>query len=160
MLTTMPSPLYTIAHVILPNIMKLKGAPVVVSAIERRDVAIFSHVWEQTGIDHTPQVLAKERNDMWRIAVMSLPPPQEMGEAYMAAFVTKKNDAALQRYFLLEHDFVLATKATRTALCELDRGKPTKHGESPPVTGDFQTDAGEFIDAIMRVISPVRIKKN
>lgn len=151
----MSSALYQIAHVILPNIMKLKGAPVVVSAIERRDVSIFSHVWEQTGIAHTPQILAKERFDTWRIAVMSLPPPQEMGEAYMVAFVAKKNDAGVQRYFLLEHDFVLATKSTRTALCELDRGKPTKYSETPPITGDFQTDASEFIEAIVRVLAPL-----
>lgn len=156
----MPSPLYTIAHVILPNIMKLKDAPVVVSAIERRDVSIFNHVWEQTSIDHTPQILAKERYDTWRIAAMSLPSPQEMGEAYIVAFVAKKNDAAVQRYFLLEHDFSLATQSTRTTLCELDRGKPTKHGEGPPITGDFQADAGEFIEAITRVLAPLPGQKS
>lgn len=151
----MPSALYTIAHAILPNIMKLKTAAVVVSAIERNDASIFSHVWTQTGVAHTPQMLAKERNDTWRIAVMSLPPPQEMGEAHMVAFVAKKNDAGVMRYFALEHDFVLATQTTRTALRELDRGKPVHRGDGPPITGDFQTDASALIEGIMRILSPV-----
>jgi hypothetical protein len=156
----MPSALDTIAHVILPNVMKLKGAATVVSAMERRDVSIFAQVWQQTGIDHTPQVLAKERNDTWRIGVLGMPKPSEMGEAYMVAFVAKKNDAAITRYFTLEYDYVLATKSTRTILCEVDRGKTTKHGEGPPLAADFPTDAGTFIDAIMNIISPVQIKKD
>jgi hypothetical protein len=156
----MPSALDTIAHVILPNVMKLKGASTVVSAMERRDVSIFAHVWQQTGFDHTPQVLAKERNETWRIGVLSMPAPSAMSEAHMVAFVAKKNDAAITRYFTLEYDFVLATKATRTILCEVDRGKTTKHGEGTPITGDFATDAGAFIEAVMHIISPISIKKD
>jgi hypothetical protein len=156
----MPSALDTIAHIILPNLMKLKGASVVVSAIERRDVSIFAHVWQQTGVEHQPQVVAKERNETWRIAILSMPTPKEMGEAYMVAFVAKKNDAAITRYFTLEYDYVLATKSTRTILCEVDRGKTTKFGEGPKLAADFQADAGTFIDAIMNIISPVQIKRD
>ena len=156
----MPSALDTIAHVILPNVMKLKGAAVVVSAIERRDVSIFASVWEQTGIAHVPQVLAKERNETWRLAIMSLPPPNEMGEAYMVAFVAKKNDAAITRYFTLEYDYVLATKSTRTIICERVGQKTTKFGEGPTLSGDFQTDAGAFVDALMNIISPVQVNPN
>ncbi len=151
----MPSALDTIVHVILPNVMKLKGASTVVSAMERRDVSMFANVWQQTGIDHTPQVLAKEREDTWRIGVLSLPTPNEMGEAYMVAFIAKKNDAAITRYFTLEYDYVLATKATRTVLCERDGTKFTKRGEGPAMTGDFQTDASAFIEAVMAVLSPI-----
>jgi len=151
----MPSPLYTIAHGILPNIMKLKTASVVVSAIERNDVSLFDHVWAQTGIDHAPKMLAKERNDTWRVAVMSLPPPHEMGEAHMVAFVAKKNDPTVMRYFTLEHNYVLATQATGTALRELDRGKPIHHGAGPSVTGDFQVDASAMVEAVMHVLSPL-----
>jgi hypothetical protein len=43
-----------------------------------------------------------------------------MGEAYMVAFVAKKNDGAITRYFTLEYDYVLATKANRTIVCERD----------------------------------------
>jgi hypothetical protein len=148
----MPSALDTIAHVILPNVMKLKGASVVVSAMERRDVALFAHVWQQTGVDHTPQLLAKERNETWRIGVLSMPPPNEMGEAYMVAFVAKKNDAAVTRYFTLEYDYVLATKASRTIVCEREGQKTLKKGEGPAMSGDFQTDASAFIEAIVKIL--------
>jgi hypothetical protein len=148
----MPSALDTIAHVILPNVMKLKGASVVVSAMERRDVSLFAQVWQQTGVDHAPQVLAKERNETWRIGVLSMPAPKEMGEAYMVAFVAKKNDAAVTRYFTLEYDYVLATKASRTIVCERESGKTLKKGEGPAISGDFQTDASAFIEAIVKIL--------
>jgi hypothetical protein len=151
----MASALDTIAHVVLPNLMKLKGAAVLVSALERRDASVFAPVWQQTGVEHTPQVIAKER-DVWRIGVMSLPTPNEMGEAHMVAFVAKKNDAAVTRYFTLEHDYVLATKQTRTIIKEKDGSLFTKRGnEGPPITGDFQADAGAFIDAIKNIIDPL-----
>jgi hypothetical protein len=150
----MPSALDTIAHVVLPNLMKLKGAAVLVSALERRDASLFATVWQQTGVEHKPQVIAKE-HDVWRIGVMSLPKPEEMGDAHMVAFVAKKNDAAVTRYFTLEHDYVLATKQTRTIIKEKDGSLFTKRGnEGPPVNGDFATDAGAFIDAIKNIIDP------
>jgi hypothetical protein len=153
----MASALDTIAHVVLPNLMKLKGASTLVSAIERRDASVFQPVWDQTGVEHTPQVIAKER-DVWRVGVMSLPNPSEMGEAYFCAFVAKKNDGAITRYFTLEYDYVLATKTTRTVLCEKDGARMTKRGEGPPVTGDFQTDAAAFFDAMMAIVAPVGVQ--
>ena len=128
----MASALDTIAHVVLPNLMKLKGASTVVSAIERRDASVFQSVWQQTGVAHTPQIIAKER-DVWRLGVLSLPKPNEMGEAFMCAFVAKKNDAAITRYFTLEHDYVLATKKDRTIVCEREGQRTVKHGDGPPV---------------------------
>ena len=148
----MPSALDTIAHVILPNVMKLKGASTVVSAMERRDASMFAQVWQQTGVDHTPQLLAKERNDTWRVGVLSLPTPKEMGEAYMVAFVAKKNDAALTRYFTLEYDYVLATKTSRTIVCERESTRTLKRGEGPAISGDFQTDASAFVDAVVNIL--------
>ena len=148
----MASALDTIAHVVLPNLMKLKGAATMVSAIERRDVSMFQPVWTSTGVDYTPQVIAKER-DVWRIGVMSLPKPTEMGEAYFCAFVAKKNDVAITRYFTLEHDFVLATRTTRTVICEKDGAKFTKRGDGPPVTGDFLTDTNAFIEAVLAMVT-------
>lgn len=156
----MASALDTIAHLILPNTMKLKGASVIVSAMERRDVSLFAPVWQQTGINHTPQVLAKELHDTWRIGVLQMPPPTEMGEAYMVAFVAKKNDAAITRYFTLEYDYVNVTKSTRTILCEREGSKTTKRGEGSVVTGDFATDASAFIDAMAPILSPASIKKD
>lgn len=151
----MASALDTIAHVILPNVMKLKGAATLVSGLERRDVSPFAQVWQQTGVEHAPQVIAKER-DVWRIGVMSMPTPSEMGEAHMVAFVAKKNDAAVMRYFTLEHDFVLKTGQARTIIKEKDGSLFTKRGnEGPPITGDFQADASAFIDAIKGIIDPL-----
>jgi hypothetical protein len=152
----MASALDTIAHLVLPNLMKLKGASTLVGAMERRDTSPFAQVWQQTGVEHTPQVSAKER-DAWRIGVMSLPTPSEMGEAYMCAFVAKKNDAAITRYFTLEYDYVLATKTAKTVVCEREGQRTTKRGDGPAMTGDFQTDANAFVDAIMEVIEPTKV---
>src|SRR5689334_20036569 len=156
----MASALDTIAHVVLPNLMKLKGASTLVGAMERNDVSAFAQVWSQTGVDHAPQVTAKERDldgTIWRFGVMSLPKPSEMGEAYLCAFVAKKNDTSVTRYFTLEYDYVLASKTTRTLLAECDRARVTKHGEGPAVSGDFQADASAFIDAILGILSPSRV---
>ena len=71
-----------------------------------------------------------------------------------------KNDAAMTRYFTLEHDYVLATKQTKTVLCERDGARMTKKGDGPPVTGDFQSDANAFVDAMMEIISPTKVNPN
>lgn len=159
----MASALDTIANVVLPNLMKLKGASTLVSAMERRDVSAFASVWTQTGVEHNPQAIAKERdhgNVVWRIGVLSLPKPSEMGEAHMCAFVAKKNDAAVTRYFTLLHDYVLATQATRTVIAEREGMRTVKHGDGPPITGNFETDASAFIEAILEIISPTKVDPN
>ena len=94
------------------------------------------------------------------VGVLSMPTPSEMGEAYMVAFVAKKNDAAITRYFTLEYDYVNVTKSTRTILCEREGSKTTKRGEGSPITGDFATDASAFIELVMRVIEPPITKKD
>jgi hypothetical protein len=156
----MPTALDTIAHVVLPNLMKLKGASVLVSSMERRETAMFDSVWQQTGVEHKPQVIAKERDmgghGIWRVGVLSLPKPNEMGEAYMCAFVAKKNDAAVTRYFTLEYDYVLKTQSSKTVIAEKDGQRITKHGDGPALSGDFAADANSFVDAVMEIISPSR----
>ena len=149
----MATALDTIAHRILPNFLKTKGASMIMSSMERRDTSMFQSIWEQCGVVHKPEVAAKEK-EPWRFGVMSLPTPKEMGEAHMCAFVSKKADPSVTRFFTLEYDYVLATKTTRTVLCESEGQRANKIGEGPPVTGDFQTDAGKFIDAIMLVLEP------
>ncbi|MDB4955627.1 MAG: hypothetical protein JWO36_3196 [Myxococcales bacterium] len=149
----MPSAVQTIANMILPNVFKLKGSATVLSAMERRDASIFEHVWAQTGIAHKPTLVAKER-DPWRIGIMTLPAPTEMGDAYLCAFVTKKTDAGLARYFLLEYDYVLATKTTRTQVTERDGQRTIKHGEGPVMTADDSANATGFFDAIMTIVEP------
>ena len=155
----MASALDTIAHVVLPNMMKLKGAAVLVSAMERRDPSMFQQVWTQTGVAHAPQLVAKER-DAWRIGVMSLPAPREMGEAHMCAFVAKKNDTAVTRYFTLEHDFVLAKQADRTVLCEREGQKHSKRGSGPALTGNAGDDARAFVECFMALIVPSKTPRS
>ena len=108
-----------------------------------------------------PQVIAKEKDaggaGVWRVGVLSLPKPNEMGEAYMCAFVAKKNDAAVTRFFTLEHDYVLATKSNRTVIAEKDGSRFTKHGEGPAITGDFSLDANAFCDAVIKIIAPALV---
>src|SRR5688572_5087038 len=147
MVATMPSPLETIAHLILPNVMKLKGASTLIGAMERRDASPFAHIWQQTGIEHTPQVVAKEKDDN-RFGIMTMPTPTSPGEAHMVAFVAKKHDSGAPRYFTLEYDFILA-KQGKTLLCEVEGKSITKRGDGPALSGDFQTDANAFVDAIM-----------
>ena len=147
MVATMPTHLETIAHLILPNVMKLKGASTLIGAMERRDASPFAHIWQQTSIEHTPQVVAKEKDDN-RIGIMTMPTPTSAGEAHMVAFVAKKNDAGAPRFFTLEYDFILA-KQGKTLLCEVEGKSITKRGDGPALSGDFQTDANAFVDAII-----------
>jgi hypothetical protein len=160
----MASALDTIAHVVLPNLMKIKGASTLVGAMERRETTIFDPVWAATGVEHKAQVSAKEKDiggaGIWRIGVLLMPKPNEMGEAYLVAFVAKKNDAAITRYFTLEHDYVLATKSTKTVIAEREGQRTIKHGDGPAVTGDFNADSNAFVDAIMEVISPSKVNPN
>lgn len=155
----MASALDTIAHVVIPNVMKLKTAATLVSAAERRDPSPFAQVWQATGLAHTPQLMAKEKGD-YRFGVMSLPTPKEMGEAYMCAFVAKKSDPAITHYFTLEYDYVLATKQAKTIVCGRDGQRTVKHGDGPPITGDFAADATAFVDAIAQVLAPAKADPN
>src|SRR5882724_8933583 len=95
------TPAYALAHVFLPNLLKLKGHATVMSALERRDLVFFDPLWAQAHIAHNPYVLTQIR-DPYRIATLTLPQPNEMGEAYMAGIVIKTNDPSYLRYFTLE----------------------------------------------------------
>jgi hypothetical protein len=143
----------TIANVVMPNLVKLKGSATVLSAMERRDATIFAQVFTQIGVPFTPHLVAKERNDL-RIGVLTMPKAKEMGDAHLIAFVAKKTDAAYLRYFMLEHDYVLATKSDRTVICEREGSRTAKHGDGPPITGDEMADASAFIDAIVAIVDP------
>ncbi len=147
----MASPLDTIAHVVLPNVMKLKTVATLISAAERRDPSAFAQVWQATGMTFTPQLIAKEK-DVYRFGVMSLPTPNAMGEAYMCAFIAKKDDPSFAQYFTLEYDYVLATKTAKTIVCGREGARTVKHGDGPAITGDFQADATAFVDAVIAVL--------
>src|SRR5882672_2170117 len=142
------TPAYALAHVFLPNLIKLKGHATVMSALERRDLIYFDPLWAQAHIAHNPYVFTQHResltSDKFRLATMTLPPPSEMGEAHMAGIAIKANDPAFLRYFTLEHDFVLAKQASRTVLCERAGAKHSRIRDGPALTGNKETDAVAF----------------
>lgn len=152
------TPAYALAHVFLPNLLKLKGHATVVGAIERRDLVYFDPLWAQAHITHNPHVTSETR-EPYRIATLALPRPTEMGEAYMAGIVIKTNDPAYLRYFTLEHDFVLARQANRTLLCEREGQKHTRRGEGPALTGNAGDDARAFVECFMELIAPAKMTR-
>ena len=77
----------------------------------------------------------------------------------MVAVVVKIGDPQFSRYFMLEHDYVLAKKADRTVVCEREGPKHTKHFDGPVLTGDFAVDGVSFIDAFMELIAPTKVTK-
>jgi hypothetical protein len=149
---------YALAHVFLPNMVKLKGHASVVSAIERRDLMYFDPLWAQAHITHDPHVTAEMR-EPFRIVTITLPSPSEMGEAYMAGIVVKNSDAAFMRYFTLEHDYVLARQANRTLLCEREGQKHSKRGDGPALTGNAGDDARAFVNCFMELIAPSKVTR-
>jgi hypothetical protein len=150
------TPSYALAHVFLPNLMKLKGHATVMSALERRDLVFFDPLWVQAHIKHNPFVTSQQR-ELHRVATISLPPPSEIGEAYMAGIVVKANDPGFLRYFTLEHDFVLAKQANRTVLCERVGQKHSRIGDGPELTGNQEIDAKAFMDCFMELILPTKV---
>lgn len=150
------TPNYALVHIFIPNLLKLKGAATMLSALERKEKPLLDQLWSQASVTHDPHITTVLR-EPYRIGVFSLPPPKELGEAYLVGIVVKKNDPGYSRYFTLEHDYVLAKKANRTLLCERDGQKHTKHGEGPVLTGTPATDAAAFIDAFMELIVPTRV---
>ena len=160
------TPAYTLAHTFLPNLVKLRGAATVIAAIERKEKTYFDSVWQQAYVTHVPHIAALQRTDetgsvtapSYRIGVITLPAPKEMGEAHMVAIVVKKSDPSFFRYYTLEHDYVLAKKADRTLVCERDGQRHIKHFDGPVLTGNVDADVTAFVDAFMELIIPTRVQ--
>lgn len=152
------TPAYALAHVFLPNLIKLKGHSTVVSAVERKNLIFFDGLWAQAHVTHNLYVTSQMR-DPYRIATLSLPTPTEMGEAYMAGIVIKSSDPVFMRYFTLEHDYVLAKQANRTVLAEREGQKHTRRGDGPALTGDPEADAKAFVDCFMELIVPTKVTR-
>ena len=150
------TPEYALAHVFLPNLFKLKGAATIVGVIERKEKFFFDAVWGQAHIEHQVFVLAQER-DVYRIGVLDLPPPKELGEAFYVGLVASKKDPTLGRYFTLEKDYVLKTKSDRTLVCEREGAKHSKRFDGPVLTGNKDTDAVAFINAFMELLIPTKV---
>ncbi len=156
------TPTYALAHVFLPNWLKLKGHATVMSAFERRDLAYFEPLWAQAGLQHKPYITTQLRegnNLTFQVATVTFPPPKEMGEAHMAGIVIKKGDPSFVRYYTLEHDFVLKSKSDRTVLAERDGQKHSRRGDGPVLTGNPETDAKAFVDCFMEQLIPTKVTR-
>lgn len=149
------SPTYALAHVFLPNLTKLQTPNSVVSAVERNNKTFFEQVWMQAQVSHDPNILYLHRAP-YRIAVIELPKPRDLGDAHMVAVVTRTTDGWFWKYFTLEHDYVLQTQSFRTLICERDGAKHRKIGPGPALTGDFRKDATAFADAALVPIISAR----
>ncbi len=141
---------YALAHQFLPNLIRTKTPNTVIGVMERKEKFFFDQVWSQGQVSHTAQMTTSTR-DGYRIGVVDFPPPKEMGEAHLAAIVVDRGGTA--RLFLLEHDYVLATKSDRTFVTERDGNRHTKLFVGPALTGAFEDDAKAFVDAVMPVVT-------
>ena len=154
------TPEYALAHVFLPNLFKLKGAATIVGVIERKEKFFFDAVWGQAHLEHLPFLYSTERDSptaSYRIGVVDLPPPKELGEAFYVGIVANKKDPTMGRYFTLEKDYVLKTKSDRTLVCEREGQKHTKHFDGPVLTGNKDTDAVAFINGFMELLIPTKV---
>ena len=161
------SPLNTLAHIFLPNLVKLKGHTAFAHACERKDKSFFEQSWKQAYIEHDPKFhyLTRDNTDgtvTYRIGVIDLPAPKEVGDAYMIGVTVKKNDTAFGRVFLLEKDWHMKTKTDTTVIAEREgagaAARRQVHFDGPPITGVFETDARAFVDAFMELIVPTKVK--
>jgi hypothetical protein len=145
------SPITALAHTIVPNWVRIKGPATVMSALERKDLIFFDSLWQQAYVTHNPQIYTAQR-DPYRIAVVSLPTPKEMGDAHMCGIAVKKTEPGNAKYFLLEHDYVLSTKQNRVIITQKEGRESIKHGDGPPLTGDFAVDAPAFLARFMNIL--------
>lgn len=161
------SPINTLAHTLLPNLVKLKGHTAFAHAVERKDKAFFAQTWSQAYVDHDPTFFYTTRDNTdgsitYRVGVVNLPSPKEMGDVYMVAAVSKKNDSAFGRLFLLEKDWVMKTKQDKTTVTEREgagAGRRAVHFDGPAVSGDFAKDAPAFVDAVMELLVPTKVTR-
>jgi hypothetical protein len=145
------SPINALAHTIFPNWLRIKGPATAMSALERKDLVYLDSLWQQAYVTHNPQIYTVQR-DPYRVAVVSLPAPKDMGDAHMCGIAVKKTEPGTAKYYLLEHDYVLATKQNRTIITQKEGRETIKHGECPAPTGDFAVDAPAFLVRFMNVL--------
>ncbi len=162
------TPVNTLAHTLLPNLVKLKGPTAFVMAVERKDKAFFAQTWQQAFITHDPKFFAATMANTdgtvtYRIGIVDLPDPKDMGDAYMVGSVVKKHDSAFGRLFLLEKDWVMKTKRDKTTVTEREgagaSGQRTVRADGPVLSGTWEQDARAFADAFMELLIPTKVTR-
>lgn len=149
------SPSHALANVFLPNLARLQGPNNFVSAAELKKAEFFDQVWNQAQLGYKGRTCFVAR-DPYRAAVVELPAPKDAGDAHMIAVITRKTDQWFWKYFILEMDYVLATRSFRTMIIERDGQKTRKVGPGPAMSGTFERDAGDFVDAALLPIISAR----
>lgn len=144
------TPNYAIAHQFLPNLIRTKTPNTVIGVMQRKEKFFFDPIWNQGQVQHSAQLGSFDRAG-YRIGVVDFPAPEEMGEAHLAAMVV--DNAGNARLFLLERDYVLATRSDRTFITEREGARHTKHVVGPALTGAFEADAKAFVDAVMPIVT-------
>ncbi|HEX5611715.1 MAG TPA: hypothetical protein VFX67_03625 [Burkholderiales bacterium] len=142
----MSSPRYLAAHLLMPRLLREKGAAAL-EAIERNDADFFVPVWAEAGFRFTPRLMYLPRDDL-RIGVLTLPMPRESTEAYLAAIVGTASDASLPRYFLWEKG-----EDAGTVIGEWAGSAHRNYGAGPPFTGNLAGDCAKFIDRVAELCS-------
>jgi hypothetical protein len=144
---------YLYAHRVLPTLF-YQNPQQFLSILTMDGIAFLRFFWDRTLQDHgdephtPPQGMNYETralDDGTLIAIIELPQPERMAEAYFVAAVFR--DAAsqpLMRYFTLEYGMHILDNTPRTVLCEwtLD-GKHLNFGDGP------EPKSKAFFDAIL-----------
>jgi hypothetical protein len=127
---------------ILPRLMRERGAAPVLDAIERNDADYFIPVWMEAGFRFTSRLMYTARGGL-RIGVLTLPMPREWTEAYLAAIVGRTSDASVLRYFLWEKG-----EDAGTVISEWAGPSHRNYGAGPAFTGDLAGDRAKFVDRV------------
>lgn len=144
---------YLYAHRVLPTLF-YQNPQHFLSILITDGIAFLRFFWDRTLQDQgdeprtPPQGMNYETrglDDGTVIAIIELPPPERMAEAYFVAAVFHEADPhPLMRYFTLELGLSLFENTPRTVLCEWTAdGKHLNFGDGPA------PESKPFFDAIL-----------
>jgi hypothetical protein len=153
-----PSPDYVFAHYALRQIALSDPLHLLAVAASPEAKPFFEHVLKlvadqcgrRASFDAASLKIHATRVNDYACAVIELPEPREVAEAFMVALVLPietsadkppKIDEAQARYFTLEKGFALSNEP-RTVLAEWDAQRHSNYGDGPAPTVD------EFVAAL------------
>ena len=162
---------YVFAHRALPAVFFERPQLTMIQLVvpEEDGTTFLESFWEFVGtrLDEPPMSGAALRQETIRhgddfIAVITLPPPQQMAEAFMVALVVQTDDGNLQpeaeggphpggprcHYFTLELGVAEDFETPRTVLCGWENNKHLNYGDGPP-----EPTIEAFVAAIYALLS-------
>lgn len=141
-----PTPRYVAEHYLMPLFLEERGANAVLAAIDAKNADFFAPVWMRAGFRFTPALLYVTQSG-YRIGILTFPQPSDIPEAYLGAVVGKTADPSFLRYFLWEEG------PFGTVIGEWNGDGHTTYGAGPNFTGNLQSDAWEFAQRVLAVLS-------